>query len=85
MSKQGPISKVSYAEAERALQASLDLLDPNTQSNIRNLAVGLLGVCQNLEKLQYDVGLLHRKLQPILKHLEEENADWRSRYPNYEE
>lgn len=81
----GMQKQVSYTEAARALHASLDLLDPNTQNNIRNLVIGLLGTLQAVDRLQVDVGLLHQKLQPILKSLEEENADWRNRYPKYDE
>lgn len=84
MSKDGP-KKVSASEAERALRENLNLLGHSTPSSSRNLIIGLLGILESVRTLQHEHELLHRKLQPILKYLEEENADWRSRYPKYEE
>lgn len=71
--------KVSHSEARKALEENLNLLDPEKHKAARNLTIALAYLFQSQNKLLEEVDLLHRKLQPILKHLEEDNSDWRSR------
>jgi len=79
------IENAHYSEAKRALEENLSLLDPQKHKTAHNLTVALAYILQTQSKLANDIELLHRKLQPILKYLEEENADWRNRYPRYED
>lgn len=74
----------SFKKAAEALQENLALLDPEKHKAARNMTVALVHILNSIQTVKADVGMLHNKLQPILKYLEEENSDWRSRTPNYD-
>ncbi|VTZ25762.1 hypothetical protein MPC4_90101 [Methylocella tundrae] len=78
-------------DVKKALEENLNLLDPEKHKTARNMTVALIQllyfqgeILKAQTKIRDDVALLHNKLQPILKYLEEDNSDWRSRNPNYE-
>jgi hypothetical protein len=52
-----------------ALQENLGLLDPVKHKSARNMTFALIYICDGIESLSHDVGLLHAKLQPILKEI----------------
>lgn len=64
---------------------TLRQLDPAKHNSIHTVISALIHLVESQARLADDLVLLHRKLQPILKHLEEENGDWRLRYPKYDE
>lgn len=84
LSSKYPTETITLYDAKKALEENLGLLDPATHKTVHNLTIALMGIARGLERLQNDHELLHNKLQPILKYLEEENGDWRSRYPKFE-
>ena len=66
--------KISFEQAEKALMESL--IAPNCQTDVRNLAIGMLGILQAVEKLQKDNDKLYRQMKPILDFVEKEYVDW---------
>ncbi|TAL77320.1 MAG: hypothetical protein EPN75_13255 [Beijerinckiaceae bacterium] len=75
-----PSQTITLYQAKQALEENLNLLSPATHKAVHNLTIALMGIARGLERLQNDHELLHNKIQPILKYLEEENNDWRDRY-----
>lgn len=74
---------VSHTECLKALEENLTLLDRESTKAVRNLTLALVYLVRTQTRLSQDVDLLHRKLQPILKYLEEENNDWRDRFSQF--
>jgi hypothetical protein len=73
-----------YAEAKRALEENLTLLDPERHKTAHNLTVALAYIVRQIGQIQKDVDLLHNKIQPILQELAED-SNWRDRHPKYED
>jgi hypothetical protein len=67
---------VSLYDARSALEENLRLLPPDKYRPAANTNKALLGICDALERLKEDVGLLHNKLQPILKELSDDQDEW---------
>jgi hypothetical protein len=81
------IERAGLSDAKRALRAleeNLSLLDQPKYKCAHNMTIALAAIVRSQAKMQVDLDLLHKKLQPILKYLEEENTDWRNRNPKYE-
>jgi hypothetical protein len=79
------IESAGLGDAKRALEENLSLLDLIKHKSARNMTIALAAIVRSQAKMQNDIDLFHSKLQPILKYLEEENADWRNRYSKYDE
>jgi hypothetical protein len=65
----GEHSHISAIQAMNALQENLGLLDPVKHKSARNMTFALIYICDGIESLSRDVGLLHSKLQPILREI----------------
>lgn len=74
------VPKLTHNDAAAALAENLALLTPEKHKAARNLTILLGYLLQQSEKMTADIDLPHKKLQPVLKYLEEENHDWRGRY-----
>lgn len=76
---------VSQSAAVAAIEENLSLLDPQAHKAARNLTIALGYILQQQARASSDMDLLHKKLQPILKFLEEDNHDWRDRFSRYQD
>ena len=76
--------RISIYEALRALEENEPLLSPEKYKIARNTNIALQGIANELSRLSLDLERLHTKLQPILKSLEEDNSEFRVRYPRTE-
>lgn len=67
---------VSLSEAKCAL-ADNDMRHISAESHpiLRNLNTALFGICDALERMSHDVGLLHQKLRPVLKTIADDQFD----------
>ncbi len=74
----------TLAQVRKELQETLNLLDPVTHKAAHAMTFALAYIVEQIGRLRTDVDLLHNKLQPILKELEED-SNWRDRNPKYEE
>ena len=82
------LNELGYRDAVAAIEENLRLLDPQKHKTLHNLTIAIAVILKGQSRLWNDMDLLHNKMQPILKHLEEDN-DWRSknyrnRNPNFE-
>jgi hypothetical protein len=68
---------IGLYEAKAALQENVKSLKPDTHPILHNQNIALLGICHSLENLERDVALLHSKLQPVLKAIGDDEAEWR--------
>lgn len=66
--------RVSLFQAEKALEENRRLLGQETHKIAHNMNEALLHLCQALQRMNDDMELLHRKLQPILKDMEEDRG-----------
>ena len=69
MKKRDEYAYVSIHLAMNALQENLSLLDPVKHKAARNMNLALIHICEGMSQLSGDLGLLHAKLQPILKEI----------------
>jgi hypothetical protein len=68
---------MSIFSAKQALEDNLRKhLTSDKHPILWNQNAALMGICDSLERLEKDMELLHRKLQPILKELVEDQHDW---------
>lgn len=76
-----PGEKIKLYDALSSLRHQLENTDPAKFPQTWNLGLALLAVGEALSELRSDVALLHNKLQPVLRELQEaqtEIADHRS-------
>ena len=72
--------------AQEALKENQRLLDPGKNKIAHNWNIALAAMLLSQARIQEDLDLLHRKIQPIRRYLDEELGDnWRDRLPRYEE
>jgi hypothetical protein len=79
-----PISPGPAAMAKE-IRETLELLDPVKHRSLRTVILTLAHLAERQDRMAEDIDLLHRKIQPILKYLEEELGDWRLRTPKFDE
>lgn len=70
-----PADRVSLSEALRILRDALEKTDPAKAPQTWSLGLALLAVGEALSELKSDVALLHNKLQPVLRELQEVQAE----------
>ena len=69
-------ANAGLSEARKALEANEILFQKAPAPIAQNLNTALRFLVESMAKIETDMILLHAKLQPILKGLEEDN-DWR--------
>ena len=70
-----PGERVHLSEAMRILRDALEKTDPAKAPQTWSLGLALLAVGEALSELKSDVALLHNKLQPVLRELQEAQAE----------
>lgn len=82
----GQASYSGLRAAKEALKENQRLLDPGKNKIAHNWNIALEAMVLSQSRILEDLELLHRKIQPILRYLDEELGDnWRDRLPRYEE
>ncbi len=70
-----PGDRVTLYESLRILRDALEKTDPAKAPQTWSLGLALLAVGEALSELKSDVALLHNKLQPVLRELQEVQAE----------
>ena len=86
--KSSNVRNLRYGDGVDAIEENLALLDPLKHKTLHNLTIAIGALLHEHYLLKESVELLHNKLQPILKSLDEDNdwrsGNWRNRNPNFE-
>lgn len=67
--------KITLYEALAALRAQLEKVGPEKAPQTWNLGQAIVAIGEAVQTLQHDVTLLHNKLQPVLRDLQDDQIE----------